>query len=111
MLDLHGRIDQVECLHALKHEASTASTTPQPSLEACTSVSWNSSGTVVAAAYGPLDRNDWPRCSSMLCTWSIFRRSLDPSKADVALRGKCAIISEDSGNALTRHGPPPSLFS
>jgi len=70
--------DQVTCLHSLKTKGKMAKLAP----DSCTCVVWNAPGTVVAAAYGALDRNDWPHSASMLCTWSIFRRTLDPSKAD-----------------------------
>ena len=73
--------DQVSCLHSLKHRGVLASTAP----EACSALAWNAGGTVLAAAYGPLDRTDWASQSSMLCTWSVFRRQLDPAKADLAL--------------------------
>ena len=54
--------DQVTCLHSLRHQGALANLSP----EACTAVAWNAPGTVVAAAYGALDRNDWQRCPSML---------------------------------------------
>ena len=73
--------DQVSCLHSLKHRGVLASTAP----EACSALAWNAGGTVLAAAYGPLDRTDWASQSSMPCTWSVFRRQLDPAKADLAL--------------------------
>ena len=76
--------DQVSCIHSLKHKGSLASSAP----EACTALAWNAGGNVLAAAYGPLDRNDWASCSSMLCTWSVFRRTMDPGKADLAARGR-----------------------
>ena len=93
--------DEVTCLHSLKHTGALASLSP----DACTAVAWNASGTVVAAAYGPLDRNDWPRCPSMLCTWSIFRRQLDPSKADTAIE------LPDCLTCLAFHPEDPSLLA
>jgi hypothetical protein len=93
--------DQVSCLHALKHKG----TRPASSPEGCTAVVWNAPGTVVAAAYGALDRNDWQRTPSMLCTWSVFRRSLDPSKADVALE------LSDCLTCLAFHPEDPALLA
>lgn len=74
--------DQVECLHALKHEMALPETVPEGALASCTSVSWNASSSIVAVAYGALDRQAWADGESMLCSWSVTRRQLDPTKAD-----------------------------
>jgi hypothetical protein len=47
--------DSVDCLHSLKHTGALAALSP----DACTAVAWNAPGTVVAAAYGALDKNEW----------------------------------------------------
>ena len=93
--------DQVTCLHSLRHQGALANLSP----EACTAVAWNAPGTVVAAAYGALDRNDWQRCPSMLCTWSLFHRNLDPKKADVAIE------LPDCLTCLAFHPEDPSLLA
>jgi len=98
--------DQVECIHALKHHASSASGSANPlAFESCTAVAWNASGSVIAAAYGPFDRNDWPMCESMLCTWSILRRKIDPNKADNAVQ------LQDCLTSLAFHPTDPSLLA
>ena len=93
--------DNVSCLHALKHTGALASLSP----DACTAVAWNAPGTVVAAAYGALDRNDWPRVPSMLCVWSLFRRQLDPKKADTAIE------LPDCLTSLAFHPTDPSMLA
>lgn len=93
--------DNVACLHSLKHTGALASLSP----EAATCVVWNAPGTVVAAAYGALDRNDWPRCASMLCVWSVFGRKLDPKKADTAIE------LPDCLTCLAFHPTDPSLLA
>ena len=93
--------DQVSCLHSLRHQGALASASP----EACTAVAWNAPGTVIAAAYGALDRNDWPHTPSMLCCWSVFRRSLDPAKADVAIELPGCLT------CLAFHPEDPSLLA
>ena len=93
--------DHVTCLHSLKQKGALAALSPQ----GCTAVAWNAPGTVIAAAYGALDRDDWPRCSSMLCTWSIFRRGLDPHKADVIIE------LPDCLTCLAFHPEDPSLLA
>ena len=94
--------DQVDCIHSLRHRAAAVS---NGGADACTAVAWNASGTVVAAAYGPLDRHDWPLCESVLCTWAVLRRTLDPSKADIAL------MLPDSLTCLAFHPENPSLLA
>jgi hypothetical protein len=94
--------DQVDCLHSLKHRSATL---PSGATEACTAVAWNATGTVVAAAYGPLDRHDWRLCESLLCTWAVLRRTLDPAKADVALP------LPDCLTCLAFHPENPSLLA
>ena len=93
--------DQVSCLHSLKHQGTLAATAP----EACSALAWNAGGTVLAAAYGPLDRTDWASQSSMLCTWSVFRRQLDPAKADLALE------LQECLTCLAFHPEDPSLLA
>ena len=94
--------DQVTCAHAFKHEGKLAAHAP----DACTAVAWNASGSVVAAAYGALDRADWPAgCESMLCTWSVWRRQLDPKRADVALP------LADCLTCLAYHPEDPSVLA
>jgi len=97
--------DQVVCLHSLKHRGALPATAPEAVLESCTAVSWNASGSVIAAAYGPLDRNDWEMSESMLCTWSVMRRQLDPAKADTALQLSCCLVS------LAFHPTDPALLA
>ena len=93
--------DNVECLHVLKHSGALARLSP----DAATCAAWNAPGTIVAAAYGALDRNDWPRCNSMVCVWSLFRRQLDPQKADTAIELQNCLT------CLAFHPTEPSLLA
>uniref|UniRef100_A0A7S4B0D9 Uncharacterized protein n=1 Tax=Chrysotila carterae TaxID=13221 RepID=A0A7S4B0D9_CHRCT len=99
--------DQVDCLHALKHSVplSNTATAAASSLDSCSAVAWNASGTVVAAAYSPFDAHNWPDGESVLCTWSVFRRSMDPSKADLALALSSSLTS------LAFHPTDPSVLA
>ena len=97
--------DQVVCLHSLKHRGTLPATISETVLESCTAVAWNASGSVIAAAYGPLDRNDWELSESMLCTWSVMRRQLDPARADNTLQLSCCLVS------LAFHPTDPSLLA
>ena len=93
--------DTVECLHSLKHTGALANLSP----DACTCVAWNAPGTTVAAAYGHLDKKDWPRVPSMVCVWSVFKRQLDPAKADHAIELETCLTS------LAFHPADPSLLA
>ncbi|RLN49157.1 hypothetical protein BBJ28_00020882, partial [Nothophytophthora sp. Chile5] len=39
----------------------------------CTGVSWNATGSVIAAAYGRFDHSGWCNYRSALCLWSVFQ--------------------------------------
>eukprot|EP00002_Diphylleia_rotans_P028367 TRINITY_DN5726_c0_g1_i4.p1 TRINITY_DN5726_c0_g1~~TRINITY_DN5726_c0_g1_i4.p1 ORF type:complete len:503 (+),score=78.27 TRINITY_DN5726_c0_g1_i4:60-1568(+) len=51
----------------------------------CTDVVWNSTGSLVAVAYGRYDHDNWCQHRSYLCVWNIFRRSIESSKPEVVI--------------------------
>lgn len=51
----------------------------------CTDISWNSTGSVIAVSYGKFDHDDWCTHKSVVCTWNLDRRSLEPQKPDVTI--------------------------
>ncbi|XP_074642732.1 cytoplasmic dynein 2 intermediate chain 2-like [Tubulanus polymorphus] len=64
----------VSCIHTLKNASLT-------DLEV-TSLAWNCTGSVIAAAYGRYDHEDWCTHKSSLCFWNLNRRSLDADKPE-----------------------------
>ncbi|ESO90367.1 hypothetical protein LOTGIDRAFT_233855 [Lottia gigantea] len=50
-----------------------------------TGVSWNSSGSVLAATYGRYDHEDWCTHKSGLCTWSLDRRNMQADKPQTVI--------------------------
>ncbi|XP_070539998.1 cytoplasmic dynein 2 intermediate chain 2-like isoform X2 [Ptychodera flava] len=56
----------VTCIHTLSHAALDGELQ-------CTGLSWNSTGSVVAVAFGRFDHQDWCTHKSMLCTWNVDR--------------------------------------
>ena len=97
--------DAVECLHSLKHASPLPPTIPADALHSCTAISWNTMGNLVAAAYGPLNRQSWALGESAMCVWSIMRRQLDPNKADNV------ITLEHSISCLAFHPRDVSLIA
>mmetsp|Transcript_27534 Transcript_27534/g.38011 ORF Transcript_27534/g.38011 Transcript_27534/m.38011 type:complete len:548 (+) Transcript_27534:45-1688(+) len=47
-----------------------------------TSISWNSTGYVVAVAYGRNDVSGWTDAPGALCTWNLGRKEVNPVKPD-----------------------------
>ncbi|XP_031555481.1 WD repeat-containing protein 34-like [Actinia tenebrosa] len=50
-----------------------------------TGLSWNSTGSVIAASYGRLDHEDWCTHKSSLCTWNLDRKTLNANKPDTTV--------------------------
>lgn len=58
-----------------------------------TGLSWNSSGSVIAASYGRFDHENICTHKSVLCTWNINSRTLDRNKASTVLEQFCCLMS------------------
>lgn len=69
----------VSCTHTLMNAALA-----EEELQV-TGLSWNSTGSVIAASYGRFDHEHWCTHKSALCTWNIDRRSIDPNKPDASI--------------------------
>ena len=50
-----------------------------------TSLAWNSTGAVVAGAFGRFDHEDWCTHKSFLCTWNLDRRGMTENKPDMSI--------------------------
>ncbi|XP_064630583.1 cytoplasmic dynein 2 intermediate chain 2-like [Lineus longissimus] len=68
----------VTCLHTLHNEAVTEELQ-------VTGLSWNSTGSVIAAATGRFDHVDWCTHKSQLSTWNIERRNINTNKPDTTV--------------------------
>eukprot|EP01116_Phalansterium_solitarium_P014006 TRINITY_DN31494_c0_g1_i1.p1 TRINITY_DN31494_c0_g1~~TRINITY_DN31494_c0_g1_i1.p1 ORF type:complete len:553 (-),score=150.15 TRINITY_DN31494_c0_g1_i1:65-1723(-) len=85
-------ISTISCVHEL---------TPSPDFLSSgtglvvTGLSWNSTGSIVAASYGRFDHDGWCVHAGILCTWNVFRRSLVPNKPDfTAETTNCLMTAE-----------------
>lgn len=55
-------------------------------------LSWNSTGSVIAAAYGRFDHEDWCMHKAALCTWNLDRRTVDENKPDMLIDLPCCLL-------------------
>lgn len=78
-VSLDESTSSVSCAHTLTNAALS-----EDELQV-TGLSWNSTGSVVAASYGRFDHEHWCTHKSALCTWNIDRRTLDPNKPDTTI--------------------------
>lgn len=70
-----------------------------------TSVAWNCTGSVLAVAYGRFDHTGWCVHNGLLCTWSVFRRNMDPTRPDLELdTGGCV-------QSVTFHPTLPTILA
>ncbi|XP_068709025.1 cytoplasmic dynein 2 intermediate chain 2-like [Montipora foliosa] len=78
-VDLNESSSSVSCLHTLINADLV-----EEELQV-TGLSWNSTGSVVAASYGRFDHENWCTHKSALCTWNIDRRTVDQNKPDATI--------------------------
>ncbi|CAI9613575.1 unnamed protein product [Staurois parvus] len=90
---------QVSCLHSLQYLEAAAK-----HLEV-TSVSWNSTGSVIGCSYGRLGDGDWSTEKSYVCTWNLDRRGFNPNHPDVVLE------VSSSAMCLAFHPSRPSIIA
>ena len=71
----------------------------------CTGVSWNATGTSVAASYGRMDIVGWCELPGAVCVWNLTKRSFKPSEPDVVLEhGSCLMC-------IACHPKKPALIA
>ncbi|XP_013407902.1 WD repeat-containing protein 34 [Lingula anatina] len=68
----------VDCIHTLSHSALNEELQ-------VTGLSWNSTGSVLAAAFGKFDHEDWCTHKSALCSWNLDRRNINSTKPDISV--------------------------
>ncbi|XP_037347351.1 cytoplasmic dynein 2 intermediate chain 2 [Talpa occidentalis] len=76
----------VTCLHTLGYPPAQARGLH------VTSVSWNTTGSVVACAYGRLDDGDWSTLKAFVCAWNLDRRGLNPRQPSVVVEVPSAVM-------------------
>ncbi|XP_055397293.1 cytoplasmic dynein 2 intermediate chain 2 isoform X2 [Bubalus kerabau] len=89
----------VTCLHTLSYPPA------QGQGLHVTGVSWNSTGSVVACAYGRLDDGDWSTLRSFVCAWNLDRRGLSPQQPSAVVEVPSAAM------CLAFHPTRPSLVA
>ncbi|XP_064147436.1 cytoplasmic dynein 2 intermediate chain 2 isoform X2 [Loxodonta africana] len=76
----------VSCLHTLGYPPA------QGQGLHVTSISWNTTGSVVACAYGRLDDGDWSTLKSFVCTWNLDSRGLNPQQPAAVVEVPSAVM-------------------
>lgn len=79
-------IHTISCLHELRPSRASA-----PELSA-TSLSWNCTGSLLAASYGRYDHTGWCEHSGILCIWSAFSRKLKPDQPDTVMETQVMVL-------------------
>ncbi|NP_001089701.1 dynein 2 intermediate chain 2 L homeolog [Xenopus laevis] len=91
--------EQVTCLHSLHYPEAL-----EHQLQV-TSVSWNSTGSVIACSYGRLGDGDWSTEKSFVCLWNLDRRGFNPKNPDTVLDVQSSVM------CLACHPSQPSLIA
>ncbi|KAF0878868.1 WDR34 protein, partial [Crocuta crocuta] len=76
----------VTCLHTLGYPPA------QGQGLHVTSISWNTTGSVVACAYGRLDDGDWSTLKAFVCAWNLDRRGLSPRQPSAVVEAPSAVM-------------------
>ncbi|XP_036039217.1 WD repeat-containing protein 34 isoform X2 [Onychomys torridus] len=76
----------VSCLHTLVYPPA------QGQGLHVTGISWNSTGSVLACAYGRLDDGDWSTLKSYVCTWNLDRQGLNPQQPSAVVEVSSAAM-------------------
>jgi len=58
----------------------------------CTSMNWNSSGTIIASSYGSYNHENWCKHQGYINLWSLSQRNFDPNKPTYTLEVPVSII-------------------
>lgn len=77
-VDWQDDSEVVTCVHVLEHALLNRELQ-------CTSLSWNSNGSTLAAAFGRMDHQDWCTHKGSLCTWNVDRGKVNTRKADSSI--------------------------
>ncbi|XP_064891354.1 cytoplasmic dynein 2 intermediate chain 2 [Columba livia] len=91
--------ETVLCLHTLSYAEAR-----DQNLQV-TSVSWNTTGSVVACSYGRLDDGDWSTEKSYICTWNLDRRGLNAQRPDLVVDVPSSVM------CVAFHPSRPSLIA
>ncbi|ORX54231.1 WD40 repeat-like protein [Piromyces finnis] len=59
----------------------------------CTSMDWNSSGTIIASSYGSYKHENWCKHQGYINLWSLSQKNFDPNKPTYTLEVPSCIMS------------------
>ncbi|RUS81407.1 hypothetical protein EGW08_010845 [Elysia chlorotica] len=78
-------LESITCMHTL-HNAEL-----QEKMQV-TDLSWNATGSTLAATFGRFDHEDWCTHPAVLCTWNLDRRSVKEDKPDTIIDSPCCLM-------------------
>lgn len=55
-------------------------------------LSWNATGSTLAATYGRFDHEDWCTHRATLCTWNLDRRTVKEDRPDTVIDSSCCLM-------------------
>lgn len=76
------QITSISCVAELHPSSDHSAATSTTSI---TSMTWNSTGSTIAIAYGKLDHSGWCNHSGNVCVWNIFNRKMNAHQPDISL--------------------------
>jgi len=79
------KTDSITCVHTL-HNAEL-----KQELQ-ITGLSWNATGSTIAATYGRFDHEDWCTHRASLSTWNLDRRSVKEDRPDTIIDSPCCLM-------------------
>jgi len=57
-----------------------------------TGLSWNATGSTLAATFGRFDHEDWCTHRATLCTWNLDRRTVKEDRPDTIIDSSCCLM-------------------
>eukprot|EP00842_Homolaphlyctis_polyrhiza_P004856 jgi/Hompol1/5371/HPOL_001197-RA len=90
-------VESISCEFTLTHVNRFSET-------GCTALSWNKTGSTIAAAYGRVDHTSWCSHKGMICTWNTSQRDLNPEIASFSAETTSCVM------CIAFHPELPSLI-
>lgn len=84
-IGLGGEATSVTCMHTLSHADLNGELQ-------VSGISWNATGSTVAASFGRYDHEDWCTHRAAVGTWNLDRRNVKEDKPDTVIDSSCCVM-------------------